>query len=93
MKLYADRGMDVLREPEYMAHVQAMTAEALHSKADIAAELAFRDIQVKKARKRIVTLEEALKQVAMNCNGETGCKSYELYYRLCLPAETGVTGE
>lgn len=39
--------MDVLREPEYMAHVQAMTAEGLHSKADIAAELAVRDIRIR----------------------------------------------
>jgi hypothetical protein len=49
-KLYADRGMDVLREPEYIAHVQAMTAEGLHSKADIAAELAYRDILIREAR-------------------------------------------
>jgi len=56
MKHYADRGMDVLREPQYMAHVQAMTAEQLHSKADIAAELAFRDIQIKKARGMVAAL-------------------------------------
>lgn len=48
--------MDVLREPQYMAHVEAMTAEGLHSKADIAAELAFRDI-------RIAALEDAMREI------------------------------
>lgn len=47
MKLYAIREMDVLREPEYFAHVLAMTAEQLHSKSDIAAELAYRDLKIK----------------------------------------------
>ena len=30
-------------EPHYSAHVEAMTAEGLHEKSDIAAELAWRD--------------------------------------------------
>lgn len=54
-KQYAERGMEVLREPEYIAHVQAMTAEALHSKADIAAELAFRDIRIRVLEQGIST--------------------------------------
>ena len=45
MKLYAKRhGWDL--EPHYSRHVSAMTAEGLHSKADIAAELAFRDARI-----------------------------------------------
>lgn len=33
-------------EPYYSRHISAMTSEELHSKADIAAELAFRDKQI-----------------------------------------------
>jgi hypothetical protein len=33
-------------EPYYSLHVSAMTTEALHSKSDIAAELAWRDRQL-----------------------------------------------
>lgn len=51
-KLYASRRPWDL-EPYYSAHVSAMTSEELHSKADIAEELAFRD-------KRIAELNEAL---------------------------------
>jgi len=40
----------------YSAHVHAMTAEGLHEKSDIAAELAFRDA-------RIAELERAFKEV------------------------------
>ena len=50
-KLYADRDPSTL-EPHYSAHVCAMTAEALHAKSAIAAELAWRD-------KRIAELEAA----------------------------------
>lgn len=46
-KLYADRRPWDL-EPHYSAHVMAMTAEDLHSKADIAAELAFRDKEIER---------------------------------------------
>lgn len=34
----------------YIRHVQALTAEALHSKSDIAAELAQRDIEIRDLR-------------------------------------------
>jgi hypothetical protein len=48
-KLYADRAPWKL-EPHYSAHVAAMTSEGLHSKADIAAELAFRDKALEEVR-------------------------------------------
>ena len=38
-------------EPHYSRHVSAMTTEGLHEKADIAAELAFRDAQIDKLRR------------------------------------------
>lgn len=47
-KLYADR--DICEQDAkggfYFKHVLAMTAEGLHSKSDIAAELAHRDLRI-----------------------------------------------
>lgn len=37
-------------EPYYSQHVMAMTVEKLHSKSDIAAQLAWRDQQLAAAR-------------------------------------------
>lgn len=47
-KLYAKRDIIGLDRAGnyYSQHVQAMTAEGLHSKSDIAAELAFRDAEI-----------------------------------------------
>jgi hypothetical protein len=44
-------------EPYYCQHVSAMTSEGLHSKSDIAMQLAWRD-------KRIAELEEQLDAIA-----------------------------
>lgn len=40
-------------EPHYSRHVSAMTAEALHSKADIAAQLAWRDKTIAELRSEL----------------------------------------
>lgn len=44
-KCYSDRDIMGLDEKGgyYIRHIMAMTAEGLHSKSDIAGELAFRD--------------------------------------------------
>jgi len=54
-KQYAERDIVALDEQggHYFRHVMAMTSEGLHSKSDIAAELAYRD-------RRIQDLEERL---------------------------------
>jgi len=52
-KLYTERNARKQGQV-YMDHVMAMTTEELHSKADIASELAHRDI-------RIAELEQALR--------------------------------
>lgn len=54
-KQYAERNAWELDKAGgyYMRHVQAMTAEALHSKADIAAELAHRDMRIDELEKDI----------------------------------------
>ena len=45
MTLYAKRDV-VAQGAHYLRHIRAMTAEGLHSKSDIAAELAHRDILI-----------------------------------------------
>jgi hypothetical protein len=53
--MYAERDLDMLGE-YYTRHVEAMTAEGLHDKSAIAAELAWRD-------KRIDDMEQILKDL------------------------------
>ena len=49
--LYAER--DALElEPWFSRHLSAMTGEALHSKSDIACELAFRDAAIAELKER-----------------------------------------
>ena len=47
-KLYAKRDAEGLGA-HYLRHIAALTAEGLHDKCDIAAELAFRDMQLEEA--------------------------------------------
>ena len=67
-KLYAERDSKLLGEG-YVKHVMAMTAEGLHAKSDIAAELAIRDAyaeQLEAERDRLAAdcavKDEALKE-------------------------------
>lgn len=48
-KLYAQRNAEDLGE-HYFRHVNAMTAEVLYDKYEIAAELAYRDMQIEKLK-------------------------------------------
>ena len=54
-KQYAERDIMELDRigNHYCRHVYAMTAEKLHSKSDIAAELAWRDAEIKQLREAI----------------------------------------
>lgn len=70
-KLYAERDSELLGEG-YVKHVMAMTAEGLHAKSDIAAELAIRDAyaeQLEAERDRLAAdctvMREALEKVAI----------------------------
>ena len=47
MNKYAERDHEAL-EPEYLEHLSAMTGEKLRSKSAIAAELAWRDREIKR---------------------------------------------
>ena len=57
MKLYAQRNPQEL-EPHYSNHVSAMTLEKLHSKSDIAGELAWRDKEIEILLAKLKQLKE-----------------------------------
>ena len=56
MKQYAERDHMALDEAGnyYCRHVSAMTAEGLHAKSDIAAELAWRDMEIARLKRESV---------------------------------------
>lgn len=57
MSEYAER--DIIEQGTYYSrHTSAMTGEGLHSKSNIAAELAHRDIQIDQLRKQVETEAE-----------------------------------
>ena len=60
MAEYRNHSERIVTTPEYCRHVSAMTGEDLHSKADIAEELAWRDIQIERLRHQLARTEEAL---------------------------------
>lgn len=59
MKHYAERDTEALGST-YIQHVESMTAEKLHSKSAIAAELAFRDELISKLKLAILCHENTL---------------------------------
>ena len=72
---YADHDPIEL-EPYYTRHVQAMTAERLHEKGDIAVQLAYRDVRIARlTRERdelageVERLREALHMIADKFGG------------------------
>lgn len=52
MNEYYRRQLEKL-EPHYSKHVSAMTGEKLHSKSDIAAELAWRDQKIERLKRKL----------------------------------------
>ena len=59
-KHYRNYPEDVLYSDEYAEHVSAMTSEELHSKSDIALELAYRDLIIKGVRAKMKELESCI---------------------------------
>jgi chromosome segregation ATPase len=67
---YADR--DPARQGEhYTRHVQAMTAEGLHAKSRIAAELAHRDIEIDTLRAEVAQVREYADALNARCIEDT----------------------
>lgn len=58
-KRYRKYSDDVVESQEQFDHVLAMTSENLKSKSEIASELAYRDITIKKLESRLVVYERA----------------------------------
>lgn len=56
MKLYSKR--DTLKLSNFTKHMEAMTKESLYSKSDIAAELAYRDEEIVKLKKKLEQYED-----------------------------------
>lgn len=56
MKLYAERNIEALDTAGsyYCRHISAMTLEGLHSKSDIAAELAWRDFEIDRLKRELL---------------------------------------
>ena len=52
----------------YIRHVEAMTAEALHSKSDIAAELAYRDNAIAALQAQIAERDAAIEKLRAALN-------------------------
>lgn len=65
-KLYAERDIEGLDEDGnfYFKHVMAMTAEGLHSKSDIAAELGYRDSKIVELQSRLERANEERNELA-----------------------------
>ena len=60
MKKHYEERDHVAQGNYYIAHVDAMTKEGLHSKSAIAGELAHRDIEIDRLRARVAELEGAV---------------------------------
>lgn len=66
-KQYADRD-HMAQGNYYMRHLMAMTAEGLHSKSDIAAELAHRDMVIDELRQEVDSLNAKICAVTHYAN-------------------------
>lgn len=53
--LYAERDVESM-SADYLRHISAMTTEGLHSKSDIAAELAHRDARIRTLESKVSEL-------------------------------------
>lgn len=70
-KLYDRSRTHYLLEPHYSRHVSAMTSEGLHAKSDIAAELAFRDLEIDRLTKENADLKHQMSRMVFD-NRELG---------------------
>lgn len=70
-KQYAKRDIMALDKQggHYWRHANAMTAEGLHSKSDIAAELAYRDARIAELEAHVERLDNELQEKALTDEG------------------------
>ena len=82
MAEYAEyMGRDIVAQGEYYArHVSAMTAEGLHHKSHIAAELAHRDIVIAKLKTQLAEAQKDTKRLDwFDFNMQDGWERVEVY--------------
>lgn len=72
IKQYSERDAMELDEVggHYFRHVLAMTAEGLHSKSDIAAELGWRDMQISALHEQVRALAAENENLKVACGGD-----------------------
>lgn len=75
MSEYAERDIEAQGD-QYYKHVSAMTGENLHSKSDVAAELAHRDIRIQTLEADLAKTVECLEFYADDTSYESGQKLY-----------------
>lgn len=87
MSEYAERDIVALDKAEgyYIRHVDAMTAEGLHAKSDIAAELAWRDAELDRLRAALGRI--AADKVQLNENVPEAYNRVRDHARAALNAE------
>ena len=89
-KIYITRDPERL-EPYYTQHVLAMTAESLHAKSDIAAELAARDARIAELEARCAVMEGALDAARqyLEFHSSEGCEPVPLHAVRAALADDG----
>lgn len=94
-KLYADRDPLALGD-HYTAHVAAMTREALHDKAAIAAELAYRDREIalgkvayRMAEQRAIDAENKLDAATKQRDAFAALMRRFVSFAIEMPADMG----
>ena len=78
MNKYRNYSEDWLESSDtYGEHVSAMTGEKLHSKSDIAAELAWRDEQLAKANERVAIYKRGINKAIEAIEREDDSSAYD----------------
>ena len=72
---------DVEFDEIYMKHLSSMTTEELHSKGDIASELACRDLQIKRLMNIFIEVLDDYKDACSEWCGEARAYGEETIYR------------
>ncbi|MCS4234464.1 hypothetical protein [Stenotrophomonas sp. BIGb0135] len=67
----------------YCRHVEAMTAEGLHRKSDIAEQLGWRDREIDKLRTALAASRAEVEGLRAACSGSAYTLFLDAYYKAC----------
>lgn len=82
--LYPEQDIEMLGD-YYIRHVEAMTAEGLHEKSDIAAQLAWRDREIERL-KAVVEAAAATRLAGKDLDAAIGTPEFERVYEIAEEA-------